>query len=130
MNRRKFLKTAAAGAAAAATWRNSALMAQNTLGANDRINIGLIGCGGRGMLVGRLMNAAPNVAYIGFCDVSDDTVNQVLVPAGYYGVFRTDARGFQTLANGDSYDYTAAVGSDAQTRTLSGPDSGSDFTYT
>ena len=75
MNRRKFLKTAAASAAAAATWRNSALIAQNTLGANDRINIGLIGCGGRGMLVGALMNKAPNVAYIGYCDVSDATVN-------------------------------------------------------
>ncbi|HWA19259.1 MAG TPA: hypothetical protein VG757_09690 [Devosia sp.] len=62
--------------------------------------------------------------------VADDGVTQVLVPANTYGVFRTDARGFQLLAGGDSYDYTADVDGDVQTRTLSGPDDGTDFTYT
>jgi hypothetical protein len=62
--------------------------------------------------------------------VADDGVNQVKVPAGTYGVFRTDTRGFHLLADGDSYDYSAEVDGDLQTRSASGPDDGTDFTYT
>jgi predicted dehydrogenase len=45
-SRRKFLKTATAGGAALAL---SAASYSRVLGANDRISIGLIGCGGRGV---------------------------------------------------------------------------------
>ncbi|MHC4680722.1 MAG: Gfo/Idh/MocA family protein [Planctomycetota bacterium] len=45
-SRRKFLKTATAGSAALAL---SAASYSRVLGANDRISIGLIGCGGRGI---------------------------------------------------------------------------------
>src|SRR5687768_1055860 len=48
MNRRRFLK----GFAALSTI--SALSASRVRGANERILVGLIGCGGRGQLVGRL----------------------------------------------------------------------------
>lgn len=75
MNRRQFLKTAAQGAAAATLFRSTALMAQNTIGANERINVGLIGCGGRGMLVCGHLSRLPNVAITAFCDVSDETMN-------------------------------------------------------
>jgi predicted dehydrogenase len=45
-SRRKFLRTAAAGSAALAL---SAASYSRVLGANDRISIGIIGCGGRGL---------------------------------------------------------------------------------
>jgi predicted dehydrogenase len=65
MVRRDFLK----GASAAGM---TALSASRILGANDRINIGLIGCGGRGRYVARLMrDSSPNVAYTAVADVYD-----------------------------------------------------------
>src|SRR5437868_10382607 len=39
------------------------------LGANERVNVGWIGCGGRGMAVARLMRAVPQVAFVAVCDV-------------------------------------------------------------
>lgn len=45
-SRRKFLKSAAAGSAAMAL---SAISYSRVIGANDRISIGIIGCGGRGV---------------------------------------------------------------------------------
>ena len=48
----------------------TALSASRVLGANDRVNIGLIGCGGRGRYVARLMrDSSPNVAYTAVADV-------------------------------------------------------------
>lgn len=46
----------------------TALSASRVLGANDRVHIGLIGCGGRGRYVARLMREAPNVAYTAVAD--------------------------------------------------------------
>jgi len=50
MQRREFLKGAAA-------W--TAVSAAQVKGANDRLRVGLIGCGGRGTLVARLMRGTP-----------------------------------------------------------------------
>jgi predicted dehydrogenase len=47
----------------------TALSASRVSGANDRINLALIGCGGRGRYVARLMREAPNVAYTAVADV-------------------------------------------------------------
>lgn len=47
----------------------TALSASRVLGANDRLNLGLIGCGGRGRAVARLMRELPNVAYTAVADV-------------------------------------------------------------
>jgi predicted dehydrogenase len=55
MQRRDFLLTAAA--------------AQRVSGANDRVRVGLIGCGGRGRYVARFMREAPNVEFAAVCDV-------------------------------------------------------------
>ncbi|MGA2721161.1 MAG: Gfo/Idh/MocA family oxidoreductase [Bryobacteraceae bacterium] len=54
MERRDFLKSAGAGVAA---W--TAVSASRVLGANDRLNVGLIGCGGRGTFDARLMRGTP-----------------------------------------------------------------------
>jgi len=85
VNRRGFLKTAAVGAAAlglgaAATPRAGA----RPRGANDRINIGMIGVGGRGSwLAGDILAKAKdgqNIAITAVCDVYDvraqDVVNR------------------------------------------------------
>ncbi len=55
MNRRAFVLTAASAA--------------RVLGANDRIRIALIGCGGRGRYVARCIREAPNTEYGAACDV-------------------------------------------------------------
>lgn len=60
MDRRAFLQTSGTAM--------TALSASRVLGANDRVHIGLIGCGGRGRYVARLMREAPNVAYTAVAD--------------------------------------------------------------
>jgi predicted dehydrogenase len=47
----------------------TAVSAGRILGANDRVVVGLIGCGGRGRYVARLMREAPGVEFGAVCDV-------------------------------------------------------------
>ncbi len=47
----------------------SAAAAQRVMGANDRLRLALIGCGGRGRSVARHMVKNPNVDYTALCDV-------------------------------------------------------------
>jgi predicted dehydrogenase len=61
MDRRNFVRTSGLGV--------TALSASRILGANERLNIGLIGCGGRGRYVARAVREAPNVAYTAVADV-------------------------------------------------------------
>src|SRR6476660_931735 len=62
MQRRNFLKASGLGV--------TALSASRVMGANDRLHIGLIGCGGRGRFVARLMrDSSPNVSYNAVADV-------------------------------------------------------------
>ena len=56
MQRRIFLAAAAASA-------------QKVKGANDRVRVGLIGCGGRGRYVAGFMREAPNVEFVACADV-------------------------------------------------------------
>jgi predicted dehydrogenase len=55
MHRRAFLASAAA--------------AGRAIGANDRVNVGLIGCGGRGRYVAGFMREAPGAEFTAVCDV-------------------------------------------------------------
>ena len=57
MQRREFLGAAAVAAA------------QRVIGANDRVTVGLIGCGGRGRYVAGLMREAPSVEFAATADV-------------------------------------------------------------
>src|SRR5712671_1162377 len=59
MQRRQFLSSGAL----------TALAAQRAMGANDRVVVGLIGCGGRGRYVAGLMREAPGVEYGAAADV-------------------------------------------------------------
>ncbi|MCC7175241.1 MAG: Gfo/Idh/MocA family oxidoreductase [Bryobacterales bacterium] len=54
----------------------TALSASRIIGANDRIGIALIGCGGRGRLVASLVLKAPNVEYRVLCDVYEERTGQ------------------------------------------------------
>jgi predicted dehydrogenase len=67
--RRDFLKSSAATAAGLAV---SSAYSRSVLGANDRLRVGLIGCGGRGnYLLGETFKSAAdqNVEIAGLCDV-------------------------------------------------------------
>lgn len=59
MKRREFIHSASI----------TALSASRILGANDRVRVGLIGCGGRGQEVAALMRQAPGAEYAAVCDV-------------------------------------------------------------
>jgi predicted dehydrogenase len=69
MKRRQFIRRAAQTAAVVSA--STAFSAQRVLGANERVNVALIGCGGRGMLDAKLMRAVPNVDFVAVCDVYD-----------------------------------------------------------
>jgi predicted dehydrogenase len=68
MRRRDFLATTVAGASASAF---SAKSYSQIVGANNRVRLALIGCGGRGQAVGRLMAQLPDTEYVAYCDLYD-----------------------------------------------------------
>ena len=65
MERRQFIQQVAGTALVSAT----ALSGSRILGANDRVNIGLIGCGGRGRSDAELLRRLPDVNVVAVCDV-------------------------------------------------------------
>src|SRR5438477_11753275 len=79
MKRRTFMQSIASGAMASSV---AAAQTANVLGANERVNVALIGCGTRGMAVARLMRQAPNVAFVAVCDVYDRNANNARQWAG------------------------------------------------
>jgi predicted dehydrogenase len=81
MNRRNFLKTAAGTTAAMAISPSTAASAAQVRGANDRVHVALIGCGGRGRLVAGHFANLPNVAVAAVCDISDATIAQARTSA-------------------------------------------------
>jgi predicted dehydrogenase len=62
-SRRAFLKSAAIAVTAAPV--------ANVLGANDRLRVGVIGCGGRAQALLKALAKVPNVTIAGVCDVWD-----------------------------------------------------------
>jgi predicted dehydrogenase len=80
MKRRDFISTIA-GAAAAVSGQ-TAVSAGRVVAANERVNVGLIGCGSRGRLVSKLMREVPNVDFIAVCDVYDAPLQQARDWAG------------------------------------------------
>lgn len=68
MRRRQFLKTAATGCSSLAFTARSY---SQISGANDRVRLALIGCGGRGRGVARLMANVAGTEYVALVDVYD-----------------------------------------------------------
>ena len=78
MTRRTFLNATGAAAAAAALGGLSlpAAHAQQVKGANERPNVALIGCGGRGRFVIRVMVEEAGANCVALCDLSDKRIEQ------------------------------------------------------
>ncbi len=66
-DRRTFLKTSTAGIAGAAAL-TSAIPTADARGANERVNVGLIGCGGRGIQVARAIGSQDDATIRYVCD--------------------------------------------------------------
>jgi len=66
MKRRQFIKRVVQTGAVVSA---AALSAEHVLGANERVRVGLIGCGGRGMFDAKLMRDVPNVEFAAVCDL-------------------------------------------------------------
>ncbi len=88
ITRREFLQGTAAGAAAAGLGLySSAPAGAQALGANERINIGVIGCGGMGTghlrdLMKRSEDAKNNLAVVGVCDIYEPRKNNAKTISG------------------------------------------------
>ena len=70
----------------------TAASARRILGANDRVRVGLIGCGGRGRYVARFMREAPNVEFVAMCDVYRKNAEAGLEWAGPQAAAYSDYR--------------------------------------
>jgi predicted dehydrogenase len=84
INRRGFLATAGAAAAAPMFIPSRALGGEGKPGANDQLTVALIGSGGRGMsLMGEIWRSElrPYVNYAGFCDVDDRRLGSAIKQA-------------------------------------------------
>lgn len=79
MERREFLKHAALGTASLVSAARSAL---GTVGANNRVNLGLIGAGGRGRFLMGLAAAIPDVEFTAICDLYPPQTNAAQQLAG------------------------------------------------
>jgi len=73
-DRRTFLKAASAGVVAATALNSAAVHARS---ANEKLVIGVIGCGGRGTHDAQLFKNTPNVEVAYICDVDEERRNQV-----------------------------------------------------
>jgi len=79
ISRRTFIGSAASTAVGAGLLgtRNLAAQAAPARGANEAINIGLIGCGGRGGYLVGIFNSLPGVNPVAVCDVNRDRAARV-----------------------------------------------------
>jgi predicted dehydrogenase len=75
ISRRSFLRQSAG--AALGFGALTALQAQNVKGANDKVNVALIGCGGRGSYVMRTMIEEAGANCVCLCDLSDEKLNKM-----------------------------------------------------
>ncbi|HEX5484133.1 MAG TPA: Gfo/Idh/MocA family oxidoreductase [Terriglobia bacterium] len=87
MERREFIKEIAGTAAMV-----SAYPAARALGANDRVNIGWIGCGGRGHYDVNLLRQLPNVEIVAVCDVYEPHAGAARQQAGSRCALYSDFR--------------------------------------
>ncbi len=95
MQRRGFLKSAALTAASAS----------RVLGANDRVRLALIGCGGRGKTVARhMVRESKNVEYAVMCDVYDDQSSKASQEFAQFGAKAETAKDFRKVLERNDLD--------------------------
>jgi len=73
--RRNFLQRASGAAVGLGAW--TALSADRVIGANERVNVAIIGCGGRGRFVLRVMIEDAGANCVALCDLSDQRLEQM-----------------------------------------------------
>ena len=73
--RRNFLQRASGAAIGLGAW--TALSADRVIGANERVNVAIIGCGGRGRFVLRVMIEDAGANCVALCDLSDQRLEQM-----------------------------------------------------
>ena len=78
IDRRNFLQMAVGGAAAAHARPISAATSRGVLGANDRVRVGLIGCGSRGNQVSRDWMKHPDSVFVAACDAYKERLDQTV----------------------------------------------------
>ena len=75
LTRRTFIRRSAGAAVGLSAW--TALSAGRVIGANDRVNVAIIGCGGRGRFVLRVMIEDAGANCVCLCDLSDKRLDQM-----------------------------------------------------
>ena len=75
-DRRDFLKKSALGVAALHVPFGNNIFASNILGANDRLNVGVIGCNGMGWANTKSILKNENTNLIAICDVDDGVIEK------------------------------------------------------
>ena len=75
-DRRDFLKKSALGVAALHVPFGNNIFASNILGANDRLNVGVIGCNGMGWANTKSILKNQNVDLIAICDVDEGVIEK------------------------------------------------------
>ena len=91
-SRRRFIKTAGAVTIAAPVIMQSSLAAGKKVSASDKINLGIIGCGGLGNVSLDICSSQPDVAVTAACDVWKDRLDPVLAKFGSTCTGYTDFR--------------------------------------
>jgi predicted dehydrogenase len=86
VNRREFLQTAVGAAAVSALRPVSARQSTGVIGANERVRMGIIGCGNRGNQVMSGFNKSPNNVFVAACDVSKERLDQTVAKMTSGGV--------------------------------------------
>lgn len=77
-SRRRFIKTAGAAAVAAPVIMQSSLGSGKGVPASDRINLGIIGCGGLGNVSLNICSTQPGVVVTAACDVWKERLDPVI----------------------------------------------------
>lgn len=77
-SRRRFIRTASAAAIAAPVIMQSSMAAGKKIPASDKINLGIIGCGGLGNVSLNICSAQPGVVITAACDVWKERLDPVL----------------------------------------------------
>lgn len=80
----------------------TALSASRVIGANDRVRVGLIGCGGRGRYVAKFMSESLNAQFVAFADVYERSAAEGKAWAGSDARHFTDFRKLLELKDVDA----------------------------
>ncbi len=75
VTRRSFLQRSAGAALGMGAW--TALSADRVIGANEKVNVAVIGCGGRARYILRMMLAETDANCVCLCDLSDQRLDKM-----------------------------------------------------